>query len=238
MFGGHISPGTLGLAALKADGIADSRLAKSLYPIDVDMHQRRCSDQSADARTIRNRWPAGSKVVIAVAKHAERESPLLVVETFARARLRDPTIKLLFVGDGPLHAEVVARVETLGLGPDVYLPGYVKYALLPGYYGAADVFMHVAQFEPWGISVSEAMACGLPVVATRNIGSSHDLVIAGKSGAISDRDDPEELAMKLLEVLSFAGSAESKAVIAERVRSVDVESAAAELEALVDRINP
>jgi len=40
------------------------------------------------------------------------------------------------------------------------MAGYVHYPKLPGYYGAADIFLHAAQYEPWGISVSEAMALG------------------------------------------------------------------------------
>jgi len=45
------------------------------------------------------------------------------------------------------------------------MPGYVDYSNLALYYGSAQVFVHMPQQEPWGISVGEAMACGLPVAA-------------------------------------------------------------------------
>lgn len=237
VFAGHITPGSLGEAALASDGVAADRIARSLYPIDTKLFQRRLAEQAATSQGLRGRWPAGSKIVIAVAKHAERESPLLILDTYAAARAHDPSIKLIFVGDGPMRAEVEAHVVALGLSDDVALPGYVRYPLLAGYYGAADVFLHVAAFEPWGISVGEAMACGLPVVTTANVGASTDLVIPGKTGAMAARADAGDLAAKLVDVLAFAGTPDARAAIAEQVRIVDVETAAIALETLVARIS-
>lgn len=236
VFAGHITPGSLGEAALQADGVPADRIARSLYPIDTALFQRRMAEQADMSRQLRARWPEGSRVIIAVAKLAPRESPLLIVDTYAKAREIDPRVKLLLVGDGPMRGAVEAHVGALGLGGDVHLPGYVRYPLLPGHYGAADVFLHVAEFEPWGISVSEAMACGLPVVTTANVGASRDLVVSGQTGATAERADPAVLATRVLEALDLAGRPETRAALAARTSLVDVEQAAARLEALVERI--
>ena len=167
VFRGHITTGGRGLSALLADGVPPDRIEQALYPIDVALFQRRLGELRDLSRDIRARWPAESQVVVAVAKHVARESPLLIIDAFAALKRRNSLARLLFVGDGPMRGEVEAHVAALGLEGDVFLPGYVPYPKLPAYYGASDVFMHVAENEPWGISVSEAMACGLPVLATR-----------------------------------------------------------------------
>lgn len=236
VFRGHITPGTLGKNALLADGIAANRIETALYPVDVALFQSRLMELRNLSQQIRNRWPADAKVVVAVAKHVARESPMLLIDSFACLRRQVPKARFLFVGDGPMRGAIQARIVELGLEDDVFLPGYVPYPQLPAYYGAADLFLHVAEFEPWGISVSEAMACGLPVVATASVGSTVDLVVPGVTGAVADAADPAVLAVKLLEALELAGSAATRAAVLRQVDRVDVEQAAARIESLVDRI--
>lgn len=236
LFSGHITTGSLGSAALEADGIPPWRIARALYPIDVELFQSRLAEQAATAASLRSRWPAASKVVIAVAKFVERESPLLIIDTFADLRRQMPMVRLLLVGDGPLRSALEKRIADLGLTEHVHLAGYVPYVDLPRYYGASDVFLHVAAFGPWEISVSEAMACGLPVVTTRNIGSAADLIVPGRTGGIAGTAEASELARCLAQVISFAGTTETKSAVTSQVRRIDVNVAAAEIEALIDRL--
>jgi glycosyltransferase involved in cell wall biosynthesis len=65
---------------------------------------------------------------------------------------------------------------------------------LPRFYAAADLFVLPSRREPWGLVVNEAMASGLPVVATRNVGAAQDLIIDGQNGYVSPENDPEALA--------------------------------------------
>ncbi len=49
---------------------------------------------------------------------------------------------------------------------------------------AADLFVHPVREERWGVSVAEALACGLPVVASDRVGAAHDLVVPGENGVL------------------------------------------------------
>ena len=81
----------------------------------------------------------------------------------------EPGACLWLVGDGPQRPalEDYAREHS---SERIVFGGYVPYLELPLVYAAADVFVHPARYEPWGVSVQEALACGLPVLASSLVG--------------------------------------------------------------------
>jgi phosphatidylinositol alpha-mannosyltransferase len=79
---------------------------------------------------------------------------------------RVPKSRLIVVGDGPLRGQVESYIARHRL-PNVVLAGYVPDSVLPRYYCSADIFCAPATgAESFGIVLLEAMASGLPVVAT------------------------------------------------------------------------
>ena len=95
-----------------------------------------------------------------------------------------------------LRAEVGARALKR-----VVFAGYVSYKELVGCYAMADLFVHAAADEPWGVSVQEAIACGLPVVASSRVGAARDLVLRGRNGFVYAWGDAAELLSKLTAIL-------------------------------------
>src|SRR6185295_16395131 len=73
----------------------------------------------------------------------------------------------------------------------------VPYPDLPALYGAADLFVHPAREERWGVSVAEALACGLPVVASSRVGAAYDLVRPGENGFTYEAGDGDGLAQRI-----------------------------------------
>lgn len=124
-----------------------------------------------------------------------------------------PSAKLLIAGEGPEEAELKKLAEDLSLTAHVYFKSTINktHELLPAF----DVFAMPSLMEGLGLSVMEAQACGIPVVASR-IGGLIDLIEDGKSGYLVPSNDPSALAEKITEALS--NPQRSKAM-AEQARS-------------------
>jgi glycosyltransferase involved in cell wall biosynthesis len=94
------------------------------------------------------------------------------------------------------HLEEAAR----GIEDRVHFLGKVPHEDLPDYYGLADIFVHPAIWqEPFGMILTEAMGCGLPVVSTRS-GGIPEIVVDGETGLLARTGDPETLADAILDL--------------------------------------
>ncbi len=227
VFDGFLTTGSLGIASLESAGVRRERIARWFYPIDVRWWQTNMKSQQAISQTIRAEAGQGVFLVLAVKKWSTRENPLLLLKAFALLRKLVPAAFLVLIGDGPLRPQVEATIQSLSLQNAVRLPGYVRYEKLPGYYGAADAFVHLADPAAWEISVAEALACGVPVVAGVNVGAAHELVVPGVSGQLVPIGDPQAIAQALH---SLAEARISREVVRASAQRVDVDAASAELE--------
>lgn len=106
----------------------------------------------------------------------------------AMARAADRSIRLTVVGDGPARQELAERAGQLGLTERVTFTGWRERADLPALYREADAFVLVSRDEGMPNVVLEAMASGLPVIAT-DIPGSRDLVVDGETGRLIAVDD-------------------------------------------------
>ena len=76
-------------------------------------------------------------------------------------------VKLVLAGAiGWLAEPILKLIEQLDLQQDVIMPGYVPGNLLPMWYNAADLFVYPSLYEGFGLPLLEAMACGVPVMAS------------------------------------------------------------------------
>jgi glycosyltransferase involved in cell wall biosynthesis len=112
----------------------------------------------------------------------------------AVALLPRGTVRALVAGDGPQRAELEAEVLRLGVGDDVSLLG--DRDDVPELLAAADVFVLPSRSEAMPMSVLEAMAAGLPVIASE-VGGVPELVLAGKTGLLVEPGRPDALALAI-----------------------------------------
>ena len=75
---------------------------------------------------------------------------------------------------------------------------------MPSYYAHAGAFVHASTTEQWGLVVNEAMASGLPVLVSNQVGSSPDLVKEGSNGWTFDPLDIDQLAFLMWKIASDA----------------------------------
>src|SRR5262249_32229888 len=236
VFDGFFTTGIDGAKALELEGVQPEQIATGLYPVDLAWWQHKRAEQSETAAELRAWAGERAAIVLAVSKLSPREAPFTLLDAFEELYRRLPAARFVFVGAGPLLPAAESRVQSARLGDVVRLTGYVDYERLAGVYGAADVFVHAADEEPWGISVAEALACGVPVVATRNIGAARHLVSSPEVGVLAASRQASAIASALEISLSRQTNGRG-AVIRAAAQRMDVESSSEQLESLVDRIS-
>ena len=235
LFDAFFTTGTLGIQALRSLGIPRERIAAGLYPIDLKWWRHEAESATTRGQAFRATL-GGDKVFLAVCELNQPENPRLIVEAFDMVARSMPGARLVMAGSG-LEGEVADAVAKRGLASRVKLVGWVPYENLAQYYVAADVFVHAPMREPWGGSVSEAMACGLTVAATTTVGCAADLVIPGRTGALAWPNDPTSLAEAMRASAALTDQPGAQAAIAGAVARVDVDAAAMNLEELVQGLS-
>jgi glycosyltransferase involved in cell wall biosynthesis len=108
-------------------------------------------------------------------------------------------LRLVIVGSG--RADKFARIaQQLGVAEKVVFAGYVDDSTLRVAYSTADVLVHASSMEGFGLSIADAVASGLPVVATR-VGSVPEVVREGVDGFLVDYGDTEAFADAVTRIL-------------------------------------
>lgn len=143
---------------------------------------------------------------------ASREAPVIVgvgrldpqkrfdvlLEALALLRQRRPA-RLILLGEGPERAALEARIQRLGLGAHVRLPGWVQDPLPE--VARATCLAVSSDFEGFGLTLIEALAVGTPAVSTNCVGP-RDVLDHGRLGPLVPRRDPRALAQALERTLT------------------------------------
>lgn len=121
----------------------------------------------------------------------------LMIQAAGLLRDRGVSVHLRLAGDGPEKETLLKLVQTLGLSDQVRFDGWIEPA--DGFLAALDLFVLPSRVEPFGLVVAEAMAAGVPVIASRLDGPRHIL----KDGELGGMTAPES-AESLAEAISTA----------------------------------
>jgi glycosyltransferase involved in cell wall biosynthesis len=197
-----LGTGSLTLDYLRAFGVPAERIGLFPYAVDVDAFRDRSRLTPGERAGVRERLgvPLEARAVLGLAKLNDREAPWDLLRAFARLGREDAW--LVLAGDGPARPALEAFARDHGLAR-VRFPGYIPFPELPALYAAADLFVHAAREERWGVSVQEALACGLPVIASSRVGAVYDLVEEGGNGFVYPTGDDGELAARIGDALAL-----------------------------------
>ncbi len=138
---------------------------------------------SASRETVRMAAGAGPESIVLIFASAllAWKRPAVALRVCAEVAARGLDVRLLIAGDGPLQPALEAMAQDLGIASRVSFLGHQRE--LARWYSSADLFIHTALGEAFGNVLVEAMACGLPVIATAS-GSVPELVTDRETGLL------------------------------------------------------
>ena len=172
-------------------------------------------------------FPSGAIVIGTIAALVPHKDPATFIRAIHRLHAKNPMIRGVVLGEGELRGELESLVRSLNLKDIVRLLGFQNKVI--NYLAAFDVFCLSSCEEGLGSSILDAMACRIPVVATR-AGGIPEIIEDGKSGYLARSRDPEALADRL----AFALNDSARSVIVDnafrKCEQFDVARVAAEVE--------
>jgi len=181
-------------------GVNDNRIKITNMTVDVSAIKQRCAQMGEDGRKeTRNRLnlDKNSVVFVFVGRLVAHKGLSDLLVAFKKINHEQPNARLLIVGDGPLR-ESLSR--TVKMNQAVQSLGRLDMDGVIEIYHAADVAVVPSHFEPWGLVVNEALAAGLPVVASDRVGSVDDLIEDGVTGKVYASGSIAELEESLSEL--------------------------------------
>jgi glycosyltransferase involved in cell wall biosynthesis len=170
-------------------GVPESRMHRMASGVETD---RFYPGPSA----VESRLPPRPRVLFTGRLHPQKNLDVMLAAWVEVARRSDA--HLILLGDGPDRARLIALAQALGIADRVHVPGAVDDP--SEYLRAADLFVLPSVAEGMSNSLLEAMATGLPCIASA-IGGNTDLLEAGPSGLLVPPDDPQGWAGAILRVL-------------------------------------
>lgn len=155
--------------------------------IDLDKFQKK----EPTRQEIRNKLgiPESKIILMSVGELTKRKNHMVMIE--ALARLKEYDILYVICGDGPLKAQLRAKAEELGVRDRLKLLGFRKD--IAELHKAADIFVFPSLQEGLPVALMEAMASGLPIVASK-IRGNEDLISNNQGGYLVNPTDSEQVA--------------------------------------------
>jgi glycosyltransferase involved in cell wall biosynthesis len=188
-----------GVVAPRAAGfiVASSQGVERLRGLGVARERIEVALQSAELGALRAgpRASGGPVRVLFVGRLVADKNLGALITAFATAGFEEGEAELELRGTGPLEEELRDLAGRLGVR--VRFPGPVAAGELADVYAGADVLALVSTYEPFGVTLREGAAAGLPLIASRRAGAVGDVAVDGENAIVIDPDDGGQIVSAL-----------------------------------------
>lgn len=182
-------------AMIRSGAVKRSRII--VMPNGIDTSRFAPNPSSRESARNDLRADAGDIVLLSVGRLVPEKDHALLIRAFSRLYTEEPRLRLRIVGDGPLRDQLQHDIATLKLSDVVHLMGARQD--VPDLLQGADIFVLSSQIEGMPLVIGEAMATGLPVVATDAAGVRE---IAGDLATVSPVSNDAALVQALRSAVS------------------------------------
>lgn len=158
--------------------------------------------------------PEDKKIILTIGSLDKIKGQEFLITAMRILSLKYKNLLCLIIGDGPLKRKLMKMAHYYSLDNVVKLVGPKPHNEIPIWINAADLFVFPSLMESFGIVQIEAMACGKPVIATRN-GGSEEIIVSEDYGLLCEPANSKDLTEKILIALNTKWSCQS---IAEYAR--------------------
>jgi glycosyltransferase involved in cell wall biosynthesis len=201
-FDAALAAGTPQLRYICDLGIPQERVFKPYDVVDSDFFASHAAAVRSNPAPYEHLPGLGSTTpfFLASGRFIERKNFEALTVAYRDYRLLDRTGEpwnLVILGDGPRRPQLAAIADAFVPSGAITLPGYRQLDEAAAYYGLAGAFVHPATIEPWGLVINEAMAAGLPVLASISVGATEDLVTDGVTGFTFDPHNRQSMTAAL-----------------------------------------
>lgn len=184
---------------VQEEGVRPGKIQIIYNGIDLDRFGKRLGREEVVKVRTELGLPSDGPVVGIVANLSPPKDYPTFLRAAAKVVRHNPEVYFLIVGDGPLRASLEAETARLGLAGQVVFAG--QRTNLNRFLACMDVFILCSVREGFSNALIEAMAIGLPVIATR-VGGNIEAVVDGDSGFLFSAGDDEALSRLILRLIS------------------------------------
>lgn len=176
--------GTRQARYLSSLGVPAAKMTIAQMTVDVTAIRRFREEHGGNARrSFRLRYgiSQSANIVLFLARIEPHKGIFDLIDAFTRYVHTNRNVGLVIAGDGSGREAAESRCKS---DPRIIFTGRLTGDEVWAAYCAADIFVAPSRFEPWGLTVNEAMAAGLPVVASDRVGCVDDLVHHWRTGLV------------------------------------------------------
>jgi glycosyltransferase involved in cell wall biosynthesis len=187
-------PGGDGTRYARSYGLPVDRTWRVTQSIDVDLYRSASTYSASDRERRRRALGLYGTVFIYVGRLWKGKGVHHLIDAYRALRESNSNSTLLLLGSGVDEAELRRMAADV---PGVVFGGFVQPRELPSWYALANALVFPTLGDPNGLVVEEAMAAGLPVIATTSAGDIRDRISDGRTGYLVPPADPSSLANRM-----------------------------------------
>lgn len=202
---GFLTIGSLNRDYYLAHGVEETRLYFSPFSVDNKFFCRSAAERFKARAKVRRelKIPSEACVILFVGKFIQRKRAQDVVLAFQRICAIRSNVFLVMVGSGPMAAQI-QEIAVEMCRERIIFAGFKNQSEIPEIFAASDMLIVPSEDEPWGLIVNEAMAAGLPVIASDQVGSAPDLIENKGTGYVYPCGNIEALAQCMVDLIDHS----------------------------------